>query len=84
MKKKQFKKKDYKFRHDLGGVCVGYNMDWFTNGDGSFPSIDEEYDIAYDVFRKRQELLEVGEYFSMEIFGHKVFAYRNEEGIFTR
>lgn len=84
MKKKQFRKKDYKFRHDIGGVCVDYNMDWFYNEDGSCPDSEAEYYIAYESFHKRKELLNIGEYFSMEIFGHKVFAYRNEEGIFTR
>lgn len=79
--KKQFRKKDYKFRHDLGGVCVDYNMDWFMNPDGSWPDSESEYYIARDIFCERAKLLNIGEYFSMYIFGHKYFAYRNDEGL---
>lgn len=84
MKKKQFRKKDYKPNLNLCGLCIDYNMSLICRDDGSRPDSNEEYELAYNEFRKRSQLLNIGEYFSMNIFGHKVFAYRNEEGIFTR
>lgn len=80
----QFRKKDYKFRHDLGGICVGYNQHWWADGDQSYSDPEYQWEKSREYFNESKMKLEIGEYFSMEVFGQKWFAYRNENGIFVK